>query len=322
MLPLYPSIRPYKKQYIKVDAQHDLYVEETGTPQGIPIVCCHGGPGGQTNKNLRRLFDPNYYRIILFDQRGCGRSKPLHCLENNTTENLVKDMETIRESLHIDRWIVAGGGWGSTLALIYAQKYPERVKAMLLWSIFLLRDRDLRWIYVDGVNRFFPEHWKSFSRLIEETNTEKVFDTYKQYLTGSDDLTRMAAAKAWSSWEAHCATLHLNNDVVYHSCEPHTALNLALLSSHYFSNRGFIEENQILKNINKIKEIPAKLIHGRYDMLSPLENAYLLSRNWDYAELRIVREAGHAVVEAGIVDALIRASKDMLHEQGISDSSS
>ena len=319
MLPLYPSIKPFKKHTLKVDAQHELYIEEIGDPSGIAIICCHGGPGGEVSKSLRRLFDPNFYRIILFDQRGCGRSKPFHCLENNTTKHLIEDMEAIREYLKIDRWLVAGGGWGSTLSILYAQAHPERVKAMLLWSICLLRQRDLQWIYMDGVNRFFPEHWKAFAKLLGNNNSDQVFNTYKQYLTGTDDLTRMAAAKAWSSWEAHCATLHFNNDVVHHYRDPHTALNLALLSSHYFSNNIFIEENQILNNMNKIKEIPAKLIHGRYDMLSPLENAYKLNKHWDYAELRIVREAGHAIVETGIIDALIRASKDMLHELGIDD---
>ncbi len=319
MLPFYPSIKPYKKHTLRVDAQHELYVEEVGDPNGVPVVCCHGGPGGEVNKNLRRLFDPNFYRIILFDQRGCGRSKPFHCLENNTTQHLLTDMEAIREYLAVDRWLVAGGGWGSTLALLYAEQHPERVKAMLLWSICLLRKRDLGWIYIDGVNRFFPEHWKVFAKLLGDTDPKNVFETYKQYLNGADDLTRMAAAKVWSAWEAHCATLHLNNDVVHHYGDPHTALNLALLSSHYFSNDSFMKENQILDNVHKIKEIPAKLIHGRYDMLSPLENAYLLNKHWDYAELRIVREAGHAVVEAGIIDALVRASKDLLNELGIDD---
>lgn len=319
MLPLYPSIKPYKKHILKVDDIHKLHVEEVGDPNGMPIICCHGGPGGETSKNLRRLFDPNFYRIILFDQRGCGQSKPFHCLENNTLHHLIADMETIRQHLKIDRWFVAGGGWGSTLSLVYAQTHPSRVKAMLLWSICLLRERDLHWIYHDGVNRFFPEHWKAFAKLLEGRDPKNVFDIYGEYLTGDDDLTRMGAAKAWSTWEAHCATLHLNNDVVLHYREPHTAYNLALLSWHYFSKGAFLEENQLLNNINKIDHIPAKLIHGRYDMLSPLENAYLLKNSWTNSELSIVREAGHAVVEAGITDALIRASKELLHDYGIDD---
>lgn len=322
MLPLYPSIKPYKRHHLKVDEVHEIYIEEVGDPNGLPIICCHGGPGGETSKSLRRLFDPNHFRIILFDQRGCGRSRPLHNLENNTTKYLVSDIEAIREYLKIDRWLVAGGGWGSTLSLVYAEQYPERVKAMLLWSICLLRDRDLRWIYIDGVNRFFPEHWQSFAKLLDNNDVEEVFEIYKKHLTGADDLTRMLAAKSWSAWEAHCATLHLNNHVVHHYREPHTALNLALLSCHYFSNNVFIDENYILNNINKIKHIPAKLIHGRYDMLSPLENAYLLHNAWDKSELCIVREAGHAVVEAGIIDALIRSSKEILQYNGIDDSSS
>lgn len=319
MLPLYPNIKPYKTHKIDVAAPHKIHVEEVGSPDGIPIIISHGGPGGESSQNMRRLCDPNHYRIILYDQRGCGRSTPFHCLENNTTDDLISDMERIREHLGIDRWLVAGGGWGSTLSLLYAQKFPERVKAMLLWSICLLRDRDLRWIYMDGVNRFFPEHWKEFARLLGNNDVEQIFDVYKNKLKGSDDLTRMSAAKAWSAWEAHCATLHLNNDVVHHYREPHTALNLALLSSHYFSNRVFIQDNQILDNMSKIKHISARLIHGRYDMLSPLENAYLLNKNWPVSELCVVREAGHAIVESGLIDALIRASKDMLHQQGIDD---
>lgn len=319
MLPLYPSIKPYKRHTLKVDDTHELYIEEVGEPSGIPIVCCHGGPGGESSKNLRRLFDPNFYRIILFDQRGCGRSKPFHSLKNNTIEHLVSDIEVVREYLGIDRWFVSGGGWGSTLALVYAQHVPERVKAMLLWSICLLRKRDLRWIYIDGVNRFFPEHYRAFAKLLGENSTEEVFEVYKKYLTGPDELTRMAAAKSWSAWEAHCATLHLNNDVVHHYREPHTALNLALLSCHYFANDAFLKDNQILDDIEKIENIPTKLIHGRYDMLSPLENAYLLHNAMNKSELCIVREAGHAVVETGIIDALIRASKEMLHEHGIDD---
>lgn len=319
MLPLYPSIKPFKTHYLKVDDTHELYVEEVGEPNGIPIICCHGGPGGETNKNMRRLFDPNYFRIILFDQRGCGKSKPFHSLVNNTTKHLVSDMEAIREYLDVDRWFIAGGGWGAALSLVYAQNHPNRVKAMLLWSICLLRKRDLDWIYKDGVNRFFPEHWKSFARLLDGQNGKTAFEVYHDFLNGADDLTRMAAAKSWSAWEAHCATLHLNNDVVHHSREPHTAYNLALLSCHYFSKGAFLEENQILNNIDKLADIPAKLVHGRYDMLSPLENAYLLNSRWDAADLRIVREAGHAVVESGIIDALIRASRDILHEHGIDD---
>lgn len=319
MLPLYPTIKPLKKHSLKVDDTHELYIEEVGDPNGLPIICCHGGPGGETSKNLRRLFDPNYFRIILFDQRGCGRSKPFHSLEDNTMQHLVSDMEAIREHLEVDRWFVAGGGWGSTLSLVYAQTYPNRVKAMLLWSICLLRKRDLHWIYQDGVNRFFPDHWRAFAKLLEGKDSQDVFKVYGDYLNGSDDLTRMAAAKSWSAWEAHCATLHLNNDIVHHYREPHTAFNLALLSCHYFSNKVFLEENQILNNIDKIKNIPAKLVHGRYDMLSPLENAYLLNNSWEGSELKIVREAGHAVVEAGIIDALIRASKEILHEHGIDD---
>jgi proline iminopeptidase len=322
MLPLYPSIQPYNRHSLQVDNIHEIYVEEVGDPNGFPIICCHGGPGGESSQNLRRLFDPNHFRIILFDQRGCGRSKPLHNLENNTTALLVSDMEAIREYLKIDRWFVAGGGWGSTLGLVYAEQYPERVKAMLLWSICLLRQRDLRWIYIDGVNRFFPEHWQSFAKLLGDNSPEQIFGIYKKYLTGTDELTRMLAAKSWSAWEAHCATLHLNNDVVHNYREPHIALNLALLSCHYFSNNVFIDENHILNNIDKIKHIPTKLIHGRYDMLSPLENAYLLHNALDNSELCVVREAGHAVVETGIIDALIRAAKVMLQSNGIDDSSS
>jgi proline iminopeptidase len=320
MLPLYPPIKPYKKHTIAVEKPHKIYVEEVGDPEGIPVICCHPGPGGGSDGSMRRLFDPVFYRIIIFDQRGAGLSRPMHTLQNNTTAHLVQDMEVIRDTLKIDRWLVAGGGWGSALGLVYGQHYPARVLGFLLWGICLLRKRDLDWMYIDGINRFFPECWLPFARLMNGFPASQVFNVYHRYLTGDDDLMRLSAAKAWCTWEAQCATLHLNPEMIHQSRDPHNALNYSVIASHYFSNAAFLRENQILDNMVPLKSKPAKLVHGRYDMLSPLENAYLLKEAWgESAQLQVVREAGHSMTEIGIIDALVRSSKTILGEFGIDD---
>jgi len=322
MLQLYPKIKPNKEYKFKVDNIHEIYVAEYGTERGIPVICCHGGPGGETIRSEVRLFDPEFYRIIAFDQRGCGKSTPYNCVKNNTTQLLISDIELIRNKLDIEKWIIAGGGWGSTLALLYAEAHPDVVARMLLWSICLLRRRDLSWIYVDGANRFFPEHWRKLGKALtkdERKSDRDMLEIFYDKLLGKDDFARINVAKAWSYWESHCATLHLNNDVVHYFREPHIALNLALMSCHYFVNNVFIEENQILNNIEKIAKIPTKIIHGRYDMLSPLENADMLHRKLPFSELQIIREAGHAFVEAGIIDALIRSTREILRELGYND---
>lgn len=311
MLVLYPEIKPYAEHKLQVDNTHTLYIEESGSENGIPVVFLHGGPGGGTEPCNRRFFDPEKYRIILFDQRGCGKSEPHGSLENNTTQHLINDIEKIRAHLDIDKWVVFGGSWGSTLGLLYAQSFPERVMGLILRGIFLSREKDLRWLYQDGANRVFPDAWHEFLKPIPEPSQHNLLEAYSKLLNGENELSRMGAAKAWATWEASCATLKPNHTVMDHFTDPHTALSLAKIEVHYFSNHSFIEENQIIHDMHKIKDIPGIIIHGRYDMVCPLENAVTLHKAWPNADLNIIREAGHASSEPGITDALIRATNDM-----------
>lgn len=312
MLMFYPEIKPYARHQIAVDAPHELYVDESGNPDGIPVLFVHGGPGAGCGKYDRRFFDPDVYRIILFDQRGCGRSTPHAELEGNNTQALVEDMERIRLELGVDQWVLFGGSWGATLSLLYAQTYPERVLGMIVRGIFLCRERDLNWFYQDGgASAVFPDYWQDFVAPIAEDERHDLMRAYHTRLTGDNDLLTMGAAKAWSLWEGRCATLRPNQDVVDSFSNPHKALALARIESHYFVNRGFLEEDQIINNAARLAGIPGVIVHGRYDMVCPLENAFALQKAWPDAELQIIRDAGHASREAGIVDALIRATDAM-----------
>ncbi len=308
---LYPDIKPYAEHRLQVSDIHDLYIEECGSPDGIPVVFIHGGPGGGCDPEYRCYFDPEKYRIILFDQRGCGRSKPHASLIDNTTQDLVADLEAIRESLDVDKWMLFGGSWGSTLALIYAERFPERVSAMVLRGIFLGRESDYDWLYKEGASKIYPDYWEDFNGHIPEDERGNLIAAYYSRLTGSDELSRMASAKAWSIWEARIATLHTSHKILNQFSDPHTALSLARIEAHYFINNCFIEDNQILSNINKISQIPGIIVHGRYDMVCTLDNAWTLNQAWPISELHIVREAGHSGGEAGNVDALVRATKTM-----------
>ena len=312
MFILYPDIKPYREQCVEVEAPHALHVEESGSRDGIPVLFLHGGPGAGCEPFNRRFFDPDKYRIILFDQRGCGRSTPHAYTENNTTQKLVEDIERIREYLEIDKMVLFGGSWGTTLSLLYAQTHPDRVLGMLLRGVFLGRQRDLDWLYKDGANRIFPDSWHEFIKIIPEGERDDLLAAYQKRLTGNDELARMGAAKAWSAWEGHCATLRPNINVMDHVTEPHTALSMACIEVHYFRNKVFLEENQILDNMDDIKDIPGIIVHGRYDMVCPLENASTLHAKWPASELQIIRDAGHACTEAGIVDALVRATNSMV----------
>ncbi|PCJ41659.1 MAG: prolyl aminopeptidase [Moraxellaceae bacterium] len=311
MMILYPDIKPYREQRFETSSNHVLHIEESGNKDGIPILFLHGGPGSACEPFHRRFFDPEKYRIILFDQRGCGRSTPHASVENNTTHDLVEDIERIRVELDIESLVLFGGSWGTTLALIYAQKYPANVSAMILRGVFLARQRDLDWLYKDGANRIFPDAWEEFIKLIPASERNNILSAYQKILAGNNELARMAAAKAWSAWEGHCATLRPNITVMDHFAEPHTALSMARMEVHYFSNKAFIEENQVLDNMGLITHIPGIIIHGRYDMVCPLENAMSLHNHWNESELQIIRDAGHASSEAGIVDALVRATDSM-----------
>lgn len=305
---LYPRIKPYATHRLEVEAPHSLYIEECGEPEGIPILFIHGGPGAGCLPYHRTFFDPEVYRIILFDQRGSGQSTPHASLEKNTTSHLVADMEAIRQFLGIKQWILFGGSWGSTLALVYAESHPEHVLAMILRGIFLCRDQELDWIYGGDAARFYPEEWQEFASLIPENERDNLLRAYHQRLTGGNELARMAAAKAWAKWEAKTSAIQPSKTVLQSFTEPHTAMSLSRIEAHYFMNKGFLEENQILNNINKLENIPGTIVQGRYDMVCPMQSAYELYQAWPKSELDIIPDAGHSATERGIIDALIRAT--------------
>jgi len=311
MLTLYPDIKPYREHSLEVDSPHVLHIEECGDPNGLPVLFLHGGPGVPCESVSRRFFNPEKYRIILFDQRGCGKSQPHASLISNTTQDLIADIERIRQFLNIDTWVLFGGSWGATLALLYAETYPEKVKALVLRGLFLCREEDFRWLYHEGANLIFPDVWKEFVKPIPKTEQSDLLSAFYRRLTGSDDLARMSAAKAWAFWEGQCATLKPSYNVLDRYCEPHTAMSFARIACHYFLNKAFLEPNQILDQAHKIKDIPGVIVHGRYDMLCPLNQAYLLNQAWPKSQLQIIRDAGHSSHESGIVDALVRVMDDL-----------
>jgi len=306
MLTLFPDIKPNAQHRIAVDPPHELFVEESGNPDGIPVLVVHGGPGGGCEDYHRRFFDAERYRIILMDQRGAGRSRPLAEFVGNTTQNLVDDMETVRTFLGVDRWILFGGSWGSTLSLVYAQSHPDRVLGLVLRGIFLCRPRDIHWFYQEGASRVFPDYWRDFLAPIPEGERGDLVAAYYRRLTSSNELEQIQAAKAWSIWEGRCATLHPNPRVVEHFGHPHVAIALARIECHYFMNNAFLEDDQIVRDAALLKDIPGIIVDGRYDMVCPLDNALALSQAWPEADLRIIRDAGHSASEPAIIDALMR----------------
>jgi len=304
----YPEIQPYVRHTLRVDNTHQLYVEESGNPQGIPVVFLHGGPGAGSEPFQRRFFDPQRYRIVLFDQRGCGQSTPHAELADNNTENLVADIERIRAHLGIERWLVFGGSWGSTLGLVYAEAHPECVMGLVLRGIFLCRPRDINWFYQDGASFLFPDYWADYLAPISPAERDSMVDAYYERLTGEDEVTRMAAAKAWSLWEGRTATLLPRQSVIEHFANPFTALSLARIECHYFINNSFLEPDQILARADRLKGIPGVIIHGRYDVVCPVEQAFASHQAWPEAQLEVIADAGHSATEPGIVDALVRAT--------------
>lgn len=317
MLVLYPDIKPYQEHRIDVQSPHNLYVEESGNPDGIPVLFLHGGPGAGTESYHRRFFDPEKYRIVLFDQRGCGKSTPHGCLEHNTTQALVEDIETIRDKLGVNSWLLFGGSWGSTLALVYAQTHPDRVRGLIVRGIFLSRQKDLDWFYKEGgCSRIFPDYWIDLVKPVRENMRHDLIAAYDKLLSSDNELQRMAAAKAWSGWEGRCATLRPNPNVIDHFTSPHTALSLTLIEVHYFKHKSFLEDNQILRNMERIKHIHGIIVHGRYDVICPLDNALDLHHEWTNSELHIIRDAGHSASEPGIVDALVKATNEFAHKLG------
>ena len=308
MRQFYPAIRPYASHRVDVAGRHALYVEECGIPEGIPVLFVHGGPGAGCSEQDRRFFDPEKYRIVLFDQRGAGRSRPHADLNDNTTAHLLADMETLREKLGVERWLLFGGSWGSTLSLLYAQAHPERVLGLVLRGIFLCRKTDIDWFYQYGASCIFPDYWQDFIGQILPEERHDLLRAYHRRLTGDNDITRMAAAKAWALWEARCATHEPNGHVVARFGSPQVALAMARIEAHYFVNDAFITENQIFRDAHRLAGIPMVIVHGRYDVVCPVEQAFTLQQALPHAELDIIRDAGHASSEPGTLDALVRAT--------------
>jgi len=285
-----------------------LYIEECGRADGLPVIFVHGGPGAGCEAYHRQFFNPEIYRIILFDQRGCGRSLPHAELTGNNTRELVMDIETIRRMLGIDRWIIFGGSWGSTLGLIYAETHPSHVLGLILRGIFLCRPRDINWFYQDGASSLLPDYWEDYLQPIPAVEHGKLVEAYYRRLTGDDELARMAAAKAWSLWEGRASTLLPRSSVIGHFTNPYTALSLARIECHYFMHDSFLAPNQILRDAARLQGIPGVIVHGRYDIVCPVEQAWALHKVWPQSRLQIIPEAGHSATEEGIVDALVTAT--------------
>lgn len=308
MLHLFPDIEPFVRHSLDVEPPHRLYLEECGNPKGLPIIMIHGGPGAGCEPYHRRFFDPEVYRIILFDQRGCGRSQPHAELEGNTTQALVDDLERIRQHLNIEQWLLFGGSWGSTLSLVYAETHPDRVLGLVVRGIFLCRPHEIHWFYQQGASRLFPDYWQDFIKPIPIDEQGDLVKAYYKRLTNDNEIERMTAAKAWAVWEARTASLQPRQEVIDHFANPFTALSLARIESHYFINQAFLEDNQILRDSAKLKNIPGIIVHGRYDAICPVENAWQLHQAWPESKLQIIAGAGHSASEPGIIDALIRAT--------------
>lgn len=311
MSELFDSIKPYVSHHLQVDDLHTLYIEECGNPTGLPVVFLHGGPGAGCSAYHRRYFDPDVYRIILFDQRGCGKSTPHASLENNTSWDLVSDIEFIREHLKIEKWVVFGGSWGSTLGLLYAQTHPQSVSGLILRGIFLARDRDVQWFYQKGTSRIFPDYWEKFLEPIPEAERGDMIAAYYKRLTSDNEIEKLRAAKAWSIWEGMTATLQTDKSVVDSFSDAYTALSVARIECHYFMHQCWLQEDQLINNIDAIRHIPAYIVQGRYDVICPVEQAWELSVAWPEAKLSIIGDAGHAIVEPGITEALLRANREM-----------
>jgi len=309
MRDLYPEIDAYDQGMLPVSPVHTLYYEQSGNPEGLPVVFLHGGPGGGTVSDYRRFFDPAAYRIVLFDQRGAGKSTPHANLEDNTTWHLVADIERIREHLGIESWVVFGGSWGSTLALAYAQTHPERVRALVLRGIFLCRPKEIRWFYQEGAGALYPDAWEHYLKVIPEAERGDLLGAFHRRLTSDDEAVRLEAARAWSIWEGSTSKLYPDEDFIAHFGDPQFALAFARIECHYFMNNAFFEtDNFLIENVGKIRHIPAVIVQGRYDVVCPLMSAWELHRAWPEADLQIIPDAGHSALEPGTRAALVEAT--------------
>lgn len=307
---LYPSIDPFDQRMLKVGDGHSIYVEQCGNPNGLPVVVLHGGPGGGCSPMMRRYFDPAIYRVILFDQRGCGRSRPHASVADNTTWHLVADIELIRKTLGIEDWVVFGGSWGATLALIYAQTHPEWVSHLVLRGVFLSTRRELDWFYQGGAGAFWPELWQQFSGLIPENERHDVIGAYHRRLFSGDTTIETRYARAWASWENALASI--DNEGPAGSGPPEYARAFARLENHYFTNGCFLnDDQQILKNVHKIAHIPGIIVQGRYDMICPPVSAFNLASLWPTSRLVMVGKAGHALSERGISAELVKTMNEI-----------
>lgn len=310
MRDFFPAIEPFRKGELAVSAIHTLYYEQVGNPQGIPILFLHGGPGGGISPDHRRYFDPHVYHIILFDQRGSGKSRPVAELRENTTWDLVSDIEILRQHVGVDQWQVFGGSWGSTLALAYAITHPKKVKALILRGIFLCRPSEIQWFYQHGTSELFPDRWEKYLQIIPENERHDLVTAYYKRLTHEDFEVRLQAAKAWSQWEAATSRLIVSETAIDDFEEPNYALSFARIECHYFMNNAFFPTNNyLLENISKIKHIPGVIIQGRYDVVCPVRSAWDLHKAWPEAKLHIIAEAGHAASETGIRSALIETTE-------------
>ncbi len=305
---LFPKIEPFGEGTLSFDGGHEMYWEQSGNPDGVPVVFLHGGPGAGANAAHRRFFDPEFYRIVIFDQRGAGRSKPYAELADNTTQHLVDDMEALRRHLGIERWLLFGGSWGSTLALSYGVKHPERAAGFVLRGIFLGTAKELDW-FLNGLSVVFPEAWRAFTEFLPEDERGDVLDGYYRRLTDPDPKIHRPAAQAWNHYETSCSTLITNFERGASSGSGPQALALARIEAHYFKNGMFLEDDYLLKNIDVVRDIPAMIVQGRYDMVCPVITADALARAWPKADYAVVPDAGHSAMEPGIRAALVKATE-------------
>jgi proline iminopeptidase len=309
MRELYPPVEPYDSGRLQVSPIHNIYYEQCGNPEGQPVVFLHGGPGGGIVPEYRRYFDPDAYRVVLFDQRGSGQSTPHAELEGNTTWDLVEDIETLREKLGVDAWHVFGGSWGSTLALAYAETHPGRVRSLTLRGIFLCRPKEIRWFYQEGASWIFPDVWEEYEKVIPEEERGDFVSAYYKRLTSGDEATRLEAARAWSVWEGSTSKLFFDYSSIEKFADPQFALAFARIECHYFMNNAFFPtDNYLVERVGTIRDIPAVIVQGRYDVVCPIKSAWDLHRAWPEADFRVVPDAGHSVTEPGIIHELVSAT--------------